>query len=61
MTKMSLTLSSPVLLLGDHISDATQLLNAVEQGDAKAADKLLALVYHELRTLAAFKMSQQPG
>jgi RNA polymerase sigma factor (TIGR02999 family) len=44
------------------MSDATLLLNAVAQGDAKAADKLLALVYDELRTLAAFKMSQQaPG
>ena len=62
MTKMSLTLSSPVLSLDEPMSDATLLLNAVEQGDAKAADKLLVLIYDELRTLAAFKMSQQaPG
>jgi hypothetical protein len=51
MTKMSLTLSSPALLLGEHMSDATLLLNAVEQGDAKAAGKLLALVYDDLRNL----------
>ena len=59
---MSLTLSSPVLSLGEHMSDATLLLNAVEQGDQAAADKLIALVYDELRNLAAFKMAQQaPG
>ena len=44
------------------MSDATVLLNAVEQGDAKAADKLLDLVYEELRRLAANKMAQEaPG
>src|SRR5258706_296422 len=44
------------------MSDATQLLSAVEQGSPKAAEELLDLVYHELRRLAAFKMAQQaPG
>jgi len=35
-------------------------LSAIEQGDAKAADELLPLVYEELRRLAAQKMSQEP-
>jgi RNA polymerase sigma factor (TIGR02999 family) len=44
------------------MSDATVLIAAVEQGDPKAADQLLALVYEELRRLAAYKMAQEaPG
>ncbi len=44
------------------MTDVTQILNAIEQGDAKEADKLLPLVYEELRLLAAQKMSQEsPG
>jgi len=44
------------------MSDVTQILNAIERGDAKAADELLPLVYEELRLLAARKMSQErPG
>jgi len=44
------------------MSDATVLLAAVEQGDSKAAEELLELVYDELRHLAAAKMAQQaPG
>ena len=44
------------------MSDVTRILNAIEQGDAKAADELLPLVYEELRRLAARKMSQElPG
>jgi RNA polymerase sigma factor (TIGR02999 family) len=44
------------------MSDVTQILTAIEQGDAKAADKLLPLVYEELRRLAAQKMSlESPG
>lgn len=42
------------------MSDVTRLLNAVEQGDPKAAEELLPLVYEELRKLAAAKMAQQP-
>ena len=38
------------------------ILNASEQGDAKAADELNPLVYEELRLLAARKMSHEsPG
>jgi RNA polymerase sigma factor (TIGR02999 family) len=44
------------------MNDVTLILNAIEQGDARAADKLLPLVYEELRILAAQKMSQEkPG
>jgi RNA polymerase sigma factor (TIGR02999 family) len=42
------------------MSDVTRILIAIEQGDAKAADELLPLVYEELRRLAAQKMSQEP-
>ncbi len=39
------------------MSDITQILHAIEHGDAKATDELLPLVYHELRRLAAHKMA----
>ena len=42
------------------MSDITRILNAIEQGNAKAADELLPLVYEELRRLAAQKMSHEP-
>jgi RNA polymerase sigma factor (TIGR02999 family) len=44
------------------MTDVTRILNAIEQGDGKAAVKLLPYVYEELRLLAAQKMSQEkPG
>jgi RNA polymerase sigma factor (TIGR02999 family) len=44
------------------MSEATLLLTAIEQGDPKAAENLLALVYEELRRLAAGKMAREaPG
>jgi RNA polymerase sigma factor (TIGR02999 family) len=44
------------------MTDVTRILNALEQGDAKAAEELLPLVYEELRLLAAQKMAQEkPG
>ena len=44
------------------MTDVTQILNAIEQGDIKAADELLPLVYEELRLLAAQKLShEKPG
>ena len=42
------------------MSNFTQILGAIEQGDPKAADKLLPLVYQELRRLAACKMANEP-
>ena len=41
------------------MSDVTRILESIQQGDPKAADELLPLVYEELRKLAAFKMAQQ--
>jgi RNA polymerase sigma factor (TIGR02999 family) len=41
------------------MSQATQLLNAIESGDTKAAEQLLPLVYEELRRLAARKMTNE--
>jgi RNA polymerase sigma factor (TIGR02999 family) len=38
------------------VSDVTHILTAIEQGDPHAADKLLPLVYDELRKLAASRM-----
>jgi RNA polymerase sigma factor (TIGR02999 family) len=44
------------------MSDVTQILGRIEEGDGQAAEKLLPLVYDELRKLAAAKMAQeQPG
>ncbi len=44
------------------MSDATRLLNAIEQGDPTAAEELLPLVYEELRHLARQRMaSEAPG
>jgi RNA polymerase sigma factor (TIGR02999 family) len=44
------------------MSEVTQILNAIEQGDPRAAEQLLPLVYDELRRLAAAKLAQEkPG
>ena len=44
------------------MSDVTNILNAIERGEAQAAEELLPLVYEELRKLAAQKMSREvPG
>lgn len=38
------------------MTDVTQVLRRIEQGDAAAAEELLPLVYEELRQLAAVRM-----
>jgi RNA polymerase sigma factor (TIGR02999 family) len=44
------------------MSDVTQILSQIEDGDGQAAEKLLPLVYDELRKLAAARMAQEnPG
>jgi RNA polymerase sigma factor (TIGR02999 family) len=44
------------------MSDVVRILSAVEQGDARAAEQLLPLVYRELRWLAARRLrSEDPG
>lgn len=41
------------------MSDVTHILSAIEQGDPRAAEQLLPLVYDELRRLAAQKLAQE--
>ncbi len=44
------------------MSDVTRILSQIENGDGQSAEKLLPLVYAELRKLAAAKMAQEnPG
>jgi RNA polymerase sigma factor (TIGR02999 family) len=44
------------------MSEVTRILSAIEQGDPRAADQLLPLVYDELRQLAAQKLAhEKPG
>jgi len=45
-----------------RMSEITRILTAMQQGDPRAADELLPLVYQELRRLAAQKMAREaPG
>src|SRR5947199_4534001 len=44
------------------MSDITQILSAIDAGDARAAEQLLPLVYDELRKFAAAQLAhEQPG
>ena len=43
------------------VNDVTQLLDAIEAGDADASDRLLPLVYDELRKLAAQRLAKEPS
>jgi RNA polymerase sigma factor (TIGR02999 family) len=44
------------------MSDVTRILSSIKEGDPKAAEQLLPLVYNELRRLAAHKMAREsPG
>jgi len=44
------------------MTDVTRILSAVEEGDQRAAEQLLPLVYDELRRLAAQKLGREsPG
>jgi RNA polymerase sigma factor (TIGR02999 family) len=44
------------------MSDLTHILSAIDQGDPRAAERLLPLVYDELRRLAANKIGHEtPG
>ena len=40
-----------------HVNDVTQILQAAQQGDPAAADRLMEVVYDELRRVAAQKMA----
>src|SRR5271168_5406979 len=44
------------------MSDVTRVLSAIQQGDPQAAERLLPLVYEELRRMAAQRIAQEkPG
>jgi RNA polymerase sigma factor (TIGR02999 family) len=43
------------------VSEVTLILERAQQGDPKAAEELLPLVYDELRTLAAGRMANEAG
>ncbi len=44
------------------MSEVTRILSAIEQGDVRAAEELLPLVYQELRQLAAQRLNKEaPG
>ncbi len=44
------------------MSEVTRILSAIEQGDPRAAEQLLPLVYDELRRLAAQRLAREmPG
>ena len=44
------------------MSEVTHILEAIQQGQPQAAEKLLPVVYDELRKLAAYKMAnERPG
>ena len=67
--RMASTLSARALIAvgnwpdqnGD-MSDVTRILSQIEQGDPAAAERLLPLIYDELRKLAAAKLAhEQPG
>ena len=51
-----------ILACANQMSEVTQILCAIENGDQQAAERLLPLIYDELRKLAAQKMaSETPG
>ena len=43
------------------MSEVTRILTAIEEGNPKASEELLPLVYNELRRMAAHKMSAEPA
>jgi RNA polymerase sigma factor (TIGR02999 family) len=44
------------------MSDITEIISEIQQGDPKAAERLLPLIYDELRRLAAARLAQEkPG
>lgn len=45
--------------MASGMSDVTQLLSSIDAADPQAADRLLPLVYEELRRLAAAKMARE--
>lgn len=46
--------------MSKNMTNVTSILDALGQGDVRAADELLVAVYQELRRLAAVRLSQEP-
>jgi RNA polymerase sigma factor (TIGR02999 family) len=44
-----------------RLHQVTELLQAIDEGDEQAADRLLPLVYEELRKLAHHRMAREPA
>ena len=58
------TAHSRLVTAGDSVtlsgvSEVTRMLDRAQQGDAKAAEELLPLVYDELRRLGAARMAEE--
>ena len=47
--------------IGFRMNEATKILAAIESGEPQAAERLLPLVYNELRQLAAKLAGEAPG
>ncbi len=47
--------------MNDSSSPVTQILGAIDRGDAAASEQLLPLVYDELRKLAARRLANEPS
>jgi hypothetical protein len=45
----------------NFMTEVTSILSQIEDGDPSAAEKLLPLVYDELRKLAAARMAEEPA
>jgi RNA polymerase sigma factor (TIGR02999 family) len=57
-----LAAADAALIQSALMTEVTRILSAIEQGDPRAAEQLLPLVYEELRRLAAQKLAQEkPG
>src|SRR6478609_4522615 len=49
------------LLISSPVNDITVMLRSVQDRDLEGADKLLPLVYEDLRRVASHRMAQQPA
>ena len=60
---MSIWHRTGTALREEHLpmSDISRILSAIEQGNPAAAERLLPLVYEELRRLAAQKLAREPS
>jgi len=56
------TIMDIVVFRGTAMNDVTQILSQIDSGDPTAAERLLPLVYDELRRLASYRLAhEKPG